>query len=82
MTDAPYSGFRITNLWAFTQVGADDQEGICAFMTDRGWMPMIASDRVRLDQLRPIAQQIAKKTGRVVKLVQVSTRTDLEEIKP
>ena len=81
MTD--YAGFRISSLWAWTVVGDDDEEGIPAFDAGGGVvMPMIASDRVRIDDLRPTAEQIAREMGRKVTLARFEVRTDVEVIEP
>lgn len=67
--DPSYAGFRIRQLWAWTQVDVDDQEGIIGMLgPDRTWMPLIASDQVRLDDLRPYAERVARETGRPVRL--------------
>lgn len=60
-SDPRYDGFRITTLWAWTAVDpADDQEGIVGLPQPAGGaLPMIASDRVALDRLRPLAELIA-----------------------
>jgi hypothetical protein len=59
--DPEYDGFRIEALWAWTVVDpADNQEGIPGVPAPGGGvMPLVASDRVRLEELRPIAQQFA-----------------------
>ena len=36
-------------MWAFTQIGPDDQEGVMAMQMDGKVIPMIASDRRRYD---------------------------------
>lgn len=68
--DEVYRGFRITSLWAWTVVDpADDQEGIAAFLgADGTWVPLIASDRVRLNDLQPLADRTAQALGRPVRL--------------
>lgn len=45
-------------------------------------MPLVAADKQRLDQLRPMAQQIANQHGKPITLVRFSQRTDLETIRP
>lgn len=64
--------FRITTIHAFTCVGEDDEEGVIAFHTPMGWMPMVAADLTRLDQLRPMAKKIAEEKGKVVVLKRFS----------
>jgi hypothetical protein len=79
----PPTGFRIEKLWAFVAVDpADTNEGIVA-MENRGiTMPLIASDRVRLAELRPYAQRVATQLGVVVKLVEFAGRLELETLHP
>lgn len=77
-----YRGFRISELHAICGIGEDDEEGIPAYMTPDGPMPLIASDRVRLEQLRLMAQRIADSTGQAFKVVKFSVREDLGEITP
>ena len=56
-------------------------EGIVAFTTPGGMaMPMVGADMARVDFLRPIAREIAKKTGRKITLVLFNNRIDLEVI--
>lgn len=50
-----YPGFRIRTIHAITGIDDDDEEGIPAFMSPDGPIPMIASDHVRLEQLKQIA---------------------------
>ena len=80
MTD--YKGFRISELWAWTQVGDDDEEGIIAFQNGGAWVPCIASDRVRLDSLRDFAQRTANMLGHSVKLRRFVFIEDIEELTP
>lgn len=78
-----YAGFRIASLWAWTMVGDDDEEGIPAFDVGGGvLMPMIASDRVRIDCLRPTAAALARAHGRPVTLARFEVRSDVEVIEP
>lgn len=80
--DPSYDGFRITSVWAWTAVDpADDQEGILPMPNG---LPMIASDRVRLDDLRGLAGAMATALGMTVRLRRfVATTTEpLETIDP
>lgn len=62
--------FRITTLWAFVAIdAADDEEGICAQLVGDTWMPMIGADEKRLEQLRPIADRMAKIAGAKIQLI-------------
>lgn len=70
--------FRISEIWAYTTVGKDDdEEGILGFATGEGWMPMIMADRDRFRQLQPMAQRTAQALGIDVKLTRFSIREDL-----
>jgi len=49
-------------------------------MTGIGWMPFVAADITRLEELRPIAHSIAQTTGKPVYLIRLSVREDLETL--
>jgi hypothetical protein len=67
--DPSYAGFRIKELWAYTQVDPnDDQEGVIAIHGPDGPMPLVASDRVRVEEFEPIARDFANQLGRPVRL--------------
>lgn len=75
--------FRITSLWAWTMVDEMDEEGIIAFLAPGGmWMPLIASDRVRLDQLREKAEITARTMGRPAILRRFGDGEELDRIVP
>ena len=73
---------QISEIYAFiAEDSGPDDEGVVAFNPGgRGWMPMVAADRARVDSLRPMAAAIAKTTGQKIHLVRFSTREVLEEI--
>lgn len=78
-----YRGFRITSLHAICAIDPDnDSEGIGGFMSRNGPIPMIASDKVRLDQLEALAQEMANQDGMSFRVVRFSMREDLKEILP
>lgn len=68
MADDAKDGHRINLMYAFIAIGEDGDEGVCAMYTPEGWVPMVGSDMTRVDQLRPIAAEIAKRTGKMVHL--------------
>ena len=73
---------KIDEIFAFVAVDADG-EGITGFMNSSGqWMPLVGADMKRVEQLRPIAQDIAKQSGKTIRLIHFSTRTELEVINP
>jgi hypothetical protein len=79
--DPSYDGFRISELWAWTQVDSkDNQEGIITLHTKQGPMPLIASDRVRLNDLRMYARMVAKSNGRPVTLRRFVFAEDVETV--
>lgn len=60
-----------------------DDEGIVAAMGPGGiWIPLVGSDRARVDSLRTMVQQIATATGKPIRLVRFSVREELEVIEP
>lgn len=79
--DPSYDGFRISKLWAWTSIDpVDDQEGILGFRAPAGMTPMIASDRVRLDSLRPYAQVMADQLGVEVRLREFGPDAPVEPV--
>ena len=44
------------------------------------WMAMVAADKARVDSLRHVARDIAKASGKKVKLCRFSVREELEVI--
>jgi hypothetical protein len=75
--------FRITTVSAFLAVDEKDEEGIIGMQVAGGsWVPFVMADETRLNQLRPHAENIARQSGRKIKLVRFSMREDLETISP
>ena len=72
------AGDRILSIWAYTQVDELDEEGIIGtFDAPRNtWMPLVGADLARVKSLQPLAQSVADKTGRPVRLVHFSVRTE------
>ena len=60
----------------------DGDEGVCATHTGEGWVPLVAADKTRLDELRPVAQGIADEMQVEVRLVRFTKRADLETLTP
>jgi len=52
------------------------EEGIMGHLTERGWMPLIASDRVRFDLIKGLATEIAEAGKMKVSFVRFSVRTE------
>lgn len=74
--------YQIDSVYAFTTVDADGTEGIVGAYMGAGWMPLVGADLAMVAKLKPIAQRIATATGREIKLVHFSTRTEQETLKP
>lgn len=45
-------------------------------------LPLIAADLVRLQQIRPMAEKVARLSGLPVRLVRFTTRTEIDVIRP
>lgn len=76
---------KIEKIYAFiAEDNGPDDEGITAFLGPGGgmWMPMVAADLARVISLRPLAQDIARRSGKPVHLLEFSIRTELEVIQP
>ena len=72
---------RIEEMYAFVaeDKGPDD-EGIIGFMAETGWMPMVGADMARVESLKPIAQHVARATGKKIKLLRFTKREELGPI--
>ena len=76
---------RIESMYAFIQHDpVTNTEGVIAFFDRHAhvWMPMVGADLDRVDQLRTLAKDTAKVTGRPVRLVHFIGRQDKEVIDP
>jgi hypothetical protein len=68
---------RIDELWAW--ISHDEEgEGILGF----GAIPLIGADQDRIESYRVHAQHIAKMSGKAVRLVRYTTRTEVETLTP
>ena len=74
---------KITEMFAFIaeDTGPED-EGVTAYSLGAVWMPMVGADMARVNSLRPIAQQIASSSGKVVRLLRFTHREELETLNP
>lgn len=74
---------RIDEMYAFIQLDpTDNTEGVIAFMSGSGWMPMVGADMERVKFLRPMAKRVASDTGAPVTLIKLSVREEVEVISP
>ncbi len=72
---------RIEEMYAFVaeDTGPDD-EGVVAMSVGGVMMPMVGADMARVESLRPIAENISKRTGKKVKLLRFTQREDLGDV--
>lgn len=69
---------RIEQMYAFVVLDEDNTEGIPAIATPIGHMPMVGADMKRIDELRPVAEAMAKESGLKITLCRFEVRTELE----
>jgi len=75
--------FRIERLYAFISTdnpGGD--EGLVAINRHGQWLPFVAADTGRVEQLRALARDLARETGRSMQVAIFERRVDLEVIGP
>jgi hypothetical protein len=77
---ANYLG-RIDRLWAFLSVD-DGGEGVIAAPLGNMTVPLVAADKRRVDDLIPIAKQMARVFGKPIRLAKFSKREDVEIYRP
>lgn len=74
------SNFMITKVTAFVAIDpVDGDEGVMAFKTPGGWMPLVCADEPRIQQMLAIAAEISEATGVPYRIVQFSTREDVTD---
>lgn len=75
---------RIDSLYAYVSVDHEDgNEGLCgAPVGPVGCMPLIAADEKRLEQLTPIAEQMARQFKMKIRLVKFTKREVIRDIGP
>ena len=75
---------RITELYAYVIADAGpDDEGVPAFVGSDGiWMPMMGADLERAEQLRPLAETMARNNGKSIKLIRSTGIELVDTIEP
>lgn len=73
---------RVESMYAFLVVDDDGTEGVPAFFTDGGWMPLVGADMERVESLRNVARGLATDLGKRITLVEFTTRTEKEVYEP
>lgn len=64
----------------FVAVATDKQtgdEGVCGVLTDAGWVPLVASDRIRLERVMQTALRVAEDQQMLVRVVRFDTREEV-----
>lgn len=69
---------RIDAIYAAISVDDDGTEGICGFLSTTGWLPLITADPKNLHFIREQAEFIAKRDQRLVRIVKLTTREEVE----
>ena len=72
---------KIEEIWAFIAEEGPDDEGLCAFKLGDSWLPLVGADKARIESLKPMAERIAKTTGKEILLAKFSVRTDVQVIR-
>lgn len=74
----------IEEVYLFVSVDAEDgNEGVVAApIGPVGMMPLVAADKKRMEQYRPVAEQIAKAFKMKIRLIRLTHREVIEEINP
>jgi hypothetical protein len=79
----PNSCPRMEHIWAFLSVDpADGNEGVIAanMGPGRSMVPLIASDKVRLDELLVYARRLALENNIRIRVVKFTVREEIEEL--
>lgn len=80
----PGAPLKIEVLYAYLSVDEAGDEGLCGYVPKGGgpWTPMIGADWKRVQSLKGIARELARESGRAIRLAIFGTREDLEVIQP
>jgi predicted pyridoxine 5'-phosphate oxidase superfamily flavin-nucleotide-binding protein len=76
---------RIDQVWMAVSVDEDGNEGVCAApLPGSGTltMPLIAADEARLPFIMNMAEQLAAATGKKIRIIKLSTRTEVMAFDP
>lgn len=72
---------KITEMYAFVSVDEGGEGVVGMTMPVNGretFMPFVCADKKRMEQLKPIATDISKKSGKTIKLIKLTNRKDIE----
>lgn len=71
---------KIERLYAWIATDATGEDGIPAFNGPGGPMPLVGSDKARIESLRPVAEQLVALEGYPVRLVEFTGMVVLETL--
>lgn len=73
---------KITEVYVFASVD-EGGEGVVGESVNLGmqnvFMPFVCADKARMESLKPRAKEIARLSGKKIKLIRLSVREELEE---
>jgi len=72
---------KITEVYVFASCD-EGGEGVVGqtvnIMGRETFMPFVCADKERMESIKPLAKQIAKETGKKIKLIRLTTREEIE----
>ncbi len=74
---------KITEMYAFVSVDEGGEGVVGMTMPVNGretFMPFVCADKKRMESLKPIAIDIARKSGKTIKLIKLTNRKDIETL--
>lgn len=71
---------RIDEMFAYVCLDDDGTEGVPAFLSNGVAYPLMGADTTKMEQYRPLAEQIARERGLKITLCKFSKREELEVI--
>ena len=74
---------KIDEMWAYiAEDQGPDDEGVVGHQVGDWMFPLVGADKAQMDSLKLVAQSICNTTGKAIKLVKFTQRTDLELLEP
>jgi hypothetical protein len=70
---------HIDTIWCAVSVDDDGTEGVCAVNMNGQWLPLVAADEKRLEFIRQQAAMISRRDQRLVRVIKLTTRTEIEK---
>jgi hypothetical protein len=73
-------GFKISHVYLFIAVDPNGNESVPAVSEGDVFMPLVATEPARVNDLREIARRLSRESGERITLCRFSVREDLEVI--